>query len=56
MVQVFGIAILWIAVMSALQKSEITKAVVEPIAAFGKSVGELAAKAPSYAPIIPTPG
>jgi len=40
--------------MAALGASKTTKAIVEPIAAFGKSVGELAAKAPTYAPIIPT--
>ena len=53
-VQVFWIVILWIAVMAALRSSETTRAVVEPIAAFWKSVWELAAKAPTYAPIIPT--
>ena len=40
--------------MAALRSSETTRAVVEPIAAFWKSVWELAAKAPTYAPIIPT--
>lgn len=52
-VEIFWIVILWIAVMAALRSSETTRAVVEPIAAFGKSVWELAAKAPTYAPIIP---
>lgn len=53
-VEIFGIVILWIAVMAALGASDTTKAIVEPIAAFGKSVWDLAAKAPTYAPIIPT--
>lgn len=53
-VEIFGVVILWIAVMAALGASKTTKSVVEPIAAFGKSVWELAAKAPTYAPIIPT--
>lgn len=53
-VELFGVVILWIAVMAALGASKTTKAVVEPIAAFWKSVGELATKAPTYAPIIPT--
>jgi hypothetical protein len=50
----FGIGMLWIAVMAALRQSEITKAAVEPIAQFGNQVGKLAAQAPMYAPIIPT--
>jgi len=53
-VEIFWVVILWIAVMSALWASKTTKAIVEPIAQFGKSVWELAAKAPTYAPIIPT--
>ncbi len=53
-VEIFGVVILWIAVMAALKSSATTRTVVEPIAAFGKSVGDLAAKAPTYAPIIPT--
>lgn len=53
-VKIFWLVILWIAVMAALRSSETTRAVVEPIAAFWKSVWELAAKAPTYAPIIPT--
>jgi hypothetical protein len=55
-VEIFGVAILWIAVMAALRHSETTKQITSPIAEFGKSVGQLAAKAPTYAPIIPTPG
>jgi len=53
-VELFWVVILWIAVMAALWSSKTTKAIVEPIAAFWKSVWELAAKAPTYAPIIPT--
>jgi len=52
--QIFGVVILWIAVMAALWASKTTKTIVEPIQAFWKSVGDLAAKAPTYAPIIPT--
>ncbi len=52
-VQLFGVVILWIAVMAALRSSETTKAVVEPIHSFGKQVGELATKSPTYLPIIP---
>ena len=40
--------------MAALGTSKTTGAIVKPIADFGKSVGDLAAKAPTYAPIIPT--
>jgi len=53
-VEIFGIVILWIAVISALGASKTTEAIVKPIADFWKSVWELAAKAPTYAPIIPT--
>jgi len=53
-VEIFWVVILWIAVMAALWASKTTKAIVEPIAAFGKQVWDLAAKAPTYAPIIPT--
>ncbi len=53
-VEIFGIAILWIAVMFALSKSETTKNIIKPIADFWQSVWKLAAAAPTYAPIIPT--
>lgn len=53
-VEIFWVAILWIAVMFALKQSEVTRQITAPIAEFGKSVGQLAAKAPTYAPIIPT--
>lgn len=55
-VQIFWVVILWISVMAALWASKTTKTIVEPIAAFWKSVWDLAAKAPTYAPIIPTGG
>ena len=54
--ELFGLAILWIAVMAALKSSQVTESVTEPIRAFGKSVWSLVAKSPQYAPIIPTPG
>ena len=51
MVEIFGVVILWVGVMFALSKSETTAAVIEPIAQFGKSVGQLASKAPTYMPL-----
>lgn len=53
-VLLFWIWVLWVAVMAALRSSEITEAVVKPIYDFGTQVWQLAAKAPMYAPIIPT--
>lgn len=50
-IQMFWLAVLWIAVMAALWASKITWAVVEPIASFGKQVWGLIAKSPQYAPI-----
>ena len=55
MIQIFGVVILWIAVMAALKQSQTTEQITEPIRAFGNSVGEIAMKAPTYAPIIPSP-
>ncbi|QFR39388.1 hypothetical protein A9Q91_04110 [Candidatus Gracilibacteria bacterium 28_42_T64] len=51
LMQLFGLAILWISVMAALKGSKITEAVVQPIADFGKQVGSLVAKSPQYAPV-----
>lgn len=53
LMQLFGLAVLWIAVMAAINQSKITQAVVEPIAAFGKQVGGLIQKAPQYTPVFP---
>lgn len=53
-VEIFGIVILWIAVMAALGASDTTKAITDPLRSFGSEVWKLAAKAPTYAPIIPT--
>jgi len=53
-VQLFWVVILWIAVMAALRQSEVTKQITQPIADFWKSIWDLAKKAPTYAPIIPT--
>jgi len=50
-VQFFGIVVLWWAMMAAMRSSEITKAIVEPIHAFGNQVWGLIAKSPQYAPI-----
>jgi len=51
--QLFGIVILWMAVMTALKQSEITSKITEPIQQFGWNVWNLIAKSPMYAPIIP---
>jgi len=56
LLEIFWLVILWIAVMAALKSSEITHNVVKPIISFGESIWSLVAKAPQYAPIIPTPG
>ena len=52
-IQIFGLAMLWIAVMAALKQSSVTEKITKPIADFGSSVGSLVASAPMYAPIIP---
>lgn len=54
-VEIFGVVILWIAVMAALKASHTTEQITNPIREFGNSVWDLAMKAPTYAPIIPTP-
>lgn len=54
LLQVFWLAILWMAVMAALNQSKITQNVVSPFEEFGKSIWQLASKAPTYMPIIPT--
>lgn len=55
-IKIFGLAILWMGVMAALNGSKTTGKIIEPIQQFGNSVWELVSKAPQYAPIIPTPG
>ena len=49
--QLFGLAVLWISVMAALASNKITEQVVKPIAEFGSKVWQLAMKAPQYTPI-----
>lgn len=49
--QLFGLAVLWISVMAALASNKITEQVVKPIAEFGTKVWQLAMKAPQYTPI-----
>jgi len=49
--QLFGLAVLWISIMAALASNKITEEVVKPIAEFWKSVWGLAMKAPQYMPI-----
>ena len=51
--QLFGIVILWMSVMTALKQSEITNKITEPIQQFGWNIGNLVAKSPLYAPVIP---
>ncbi len=51
--QLFGIVVLWLAVMTALKQSEITNKITEPIQQLGWNVWSLIAKSPTYAPIIP---
>jgi len=52
--QIFWLAILWIAIMAALESSNITKSIIEPISRFWNTMWSLLAKAPSYIPMIPT--
>ena len=54
LLQLFWLAILWIAVMAALEKSTITKMATEPIRRFGWSVWNIITAAPQYMPIIPS--
>ena len=51
--QVFWLAILWMAVMAAINESKITQTVADPFTQFWKSIWDLAMKAPTYAPILP---
>lgn len=53
LIQLFGIAILWMVVMAALSSSSITESVVKPIADFGTSIWKTVSKLPQYAPIFP---
>jgi hypothetical protein len=49
--RIFGVIVFWIAIMTALRTSSITKAVVEPLHAFGWQVWNLMAKSPQYLPV-----
>ena len=49
--KIFGIVVLWGAVMASLRSNDITKAVVEPLHAFGGQVWWLVTKSPQYLPI-----
>ena len=51
--QLFGLAVLWISVMAWMKSSKITAEVIAPLDAFGKQIWWLIAKAPQYAPIFP---
>ncbi len=49
--KIFGLAIMWIAVMAALNSSKITGEIVKPIEEFGKKAWALAMSAPKFIPI-----
>jgi len=49
--EIFGVVIMWMAVMAALKTDELTKEVYSPIVEFGSSVWKLTKSAPSYLPI-----
>ncbi len=52
-VELFWVAVLWIAVMAALWASDTTKTVTAPIKQFGTSVWKMVTAAPTYMPILP---
>lgn len=52
--QFLWIAILWVAVITALWSSDITKTVVTPFETMWSNIGNLIKNAPTYTPIIPT--
>jgi hypothetical protein len=49
--QMFAIVVLWASVMAALKTSPLTNSVIQPFESFGNSVGQMAMKLPTYAPI-----
>lgn len=49
--KIFGVVILWWAMMAALRTNEITKAVVEPLYQFWTKVWEMAKASPQYLPV-----
>ncbi|MDD2871392.1 MAG: hypothetical protein PHS49_05355 [Candidatus Gracilibacteria bacterium] len=49
--KVFGIVILWGAVMAALRTSEITKTITQPLHDFGAKVGQIMTSAPGNLPL-----
>ena len=49
--KVFGIVVLWWAIMAALRSSEITKTIVQPLHDFGSKVWQIATTAPANIPI-----
>ncbi len=51
--ELLWLAVMWMAVMTALHSSTITASVTDPIQQFGNSIWELIKKAPTYAPILP---
>lgn len=49
--KIFGIVVLWWAMMAALRTNEITKAVIEPLYQFWTKVWEMAKASPQYLPV-----
>lgn len=49
--RIFGIVVLWWAMMAAMRHSEITKAVIEPLHQFGNQVWWIVSKSPQYLPL-----
>ena len=51
--RIMGIVFLWMSVMAALRSSEVTRAIIEPLHAFGGQVGGMLKTAPQMIPIFP---
>jgi len=54
--QMLWLVIMWVWVLAALSTHKITRQAVAPIKQFGQSIWKIAIQAPSYLPIIPSPG
>lgn len=52
-VKIFGLIILWWAMMAALKTSKITEDIIAPLAKFGTDVWWIVKQAPMYLPILP---
>jgi len=51
--EMLGLAVLWVAVMATLKRSKVTANITSPISEFWDQIGRLISKAPTYAPILP---